>query len=77
MSLPFLCASTYWITEKCIATSLRIIMVSSADSCLYLSVCVVMGAIAMILCFSWMFVRKYFKGPDVDWELLNRQNELE
>jgi vacuolar-type H+-ATPase subunit I/STV1 len=52
-------------------------MVSSADSCLYLSVCVVMGAIAMILCFSWMFVRKYFKGPDVDWELLNRQNELE
>lgn len=36
-----------------------------------------MGAIAMILCISWMFVRKQFKGPDVDWELLNRQNELE
>lgn len=41
------------------------------------SVCVVMGAIAMILYISWMFVRKQFKGPDVDWELLNRQNELE
>ena len=39
------------------------------------SVCVVLGIAGFGLLLLWVFVRKHFEGPYIDWEMLNRQYE--
>ncbi|KAI9150864.1 Choline transport protein [Paramyrothecium foliicola] len=62
-----------WITTIGVFIAFPNVLPVTAGSMNY--VCVVLGFIGIGLLFMWVFVRRYFEGPVIDWDLLNAQQQ--